>query len=110
MKKLSILALGLALVGCQENLTRSDLISPYAGDAIARNNSNQMVDPWPPYVGNTNIETSSKRQADAREAYRNKHAKSATPSYVPIDILAMQAAMAQSQGQAPVYAPPTPSN
>lgn len=43
-------AIGLALLslaGCSEYVTRSDLGSPFAGDAVARNKVVQMIDPWP---------------------------------------------------------------
>lgn len=77
MKKFNILAAAttaVLLTGCTEYLTRSDTLSVHSGDAVARNLSNQMVDPWPPYVENTDIETSGTRQADVRKIYRNKHA------------------------------------
>lgn len=43
-------ALGLTLVslaGCSEYMRRSELISPYGGDAVNGNKIVQMVDPWP---------------------------------------------------------------
>jgi hypothetical protein len=43
-------ALGLtlaSLAGCSEYLRRSELISPYGGDAVNGNKVVQMVDPWP---------------------------------------------------------------
>ncbi len=68
----SMIAL-LALGGCQQYLDRSDLISPYAGDAVARNASNQTIDPWPHYVYDTNILTDGERQAGAIRKYRKRH-------------------------------------
>ena len=69
MKKISALSLALLLAGCQENLVRSDFISPNAGDAVAVNASNQTIDPWPSYVYNTRIETSAERQSVAIKKY-----------------------------------------
>jgi len=43
-------ALGLTLIslaGCSEYVRRSELISPYSGDAVNGNKVVQMVDPWP---------------------------------------------------------------
>ena len=40
----------LALTGCQQYLTRSDKISPYAGDSMAANRALQVADPWTKYV------------------------------------------------------------
>ena len=69
----SALALGTILSGCQENLVRSDLVSPYSGNAVAINASNQTIDPWPVYVNDTRLLTSSERQAGALKKYRTKH-------------------------------------
>ena len=49
----SVFAMGTVLAGCQEYLVRSDLVSPYAGNAVATNASNQTIDPWPIYVNDT---------------------------------------------------------
>lgn len=69
MRKISILALIATLSGCQQYLVRSDFVDDSAGDAIARNNANQMVDPWNTYVYDTDIATSGERQAKARKKY-----------------------------------------
>jgi hypothetical protein len=86
MKKLGFLTIIALLSSCQESLLRTDRISPYAGDSLARNYSNQMVDPWPPYVYDTDIETSSERQAAVRMLYRTKYngKDSAGPAGVPL--------------------------
>lgn len=68
----SIMAL-FALGGCQNYLERTDLVSPYTGDAVARNTSNQTIDPWPRYVYDTNIRTDGERQAGAVRKYRKRH-------------------------------------
>jgi hypothetical protein len=70
----SLIAL-MALSGCQEYLTRSDLVSPYSGDAVARNASNQTIDPWPRYVYDTDLRTSGERQAGAIRKYNGAHDK-----------------------------------
>lgn len=64
-----VLASVLTLAGCQQYLVRSDLVNPYVGDAVARNASNQTIDPWPRYVYDTNIQTSSQRQNAALKKY-----------------------------------------
>ena len=54
-------ALGLAaclvLAGCNSysHMTRSDKISPAAGDAVYAARTMQTVDPWPEYVLDTDI-------------------------------------------------------
>jgi len=70
MKKTATLSLVLLLAGCQENLVRSDFISPHVGDAVAVNASNQTVDPWPRYVYDTSIQTDAERQAVAIRKYK----------------------------------------
>lgn len=67
------LAALLVLGGCQENLVRSDFISPHAGDAVAHNMAVQTIDPWPAHAYDTDIATSAKRQADARAKYEDRH-------------------------------------
>lgn len=83
MKKISALTLVLALTGCQENLARTDLISPYSGDAVAVNASNQTIDPWPSYVYNTDIQTSGERQAVAIKKYNTGPTEAATSGVSP---------------------------
>lgn len=77
MKNRLILSTGMialfALGGCQNYLDRSDLVNPYAGDAVARNASNQTIDPWPRYVYDTDIRTDGERQAGAIRKYRKRH-------------------------------------
>jgi len=85
LKMSSALALCMGLVGCQESLTRTDLVSPYAGDAVARNISAQTIDPWPSYVYDTNIPTSGERQAAVLKKYRTRHDEEpATPGALQI--------------------------
>lgn len=75
-----------ALSGCQQYLERRDLVSPYAGDAVARNASNQTIDPWPRYVYDTDIRTSSERQAGALKRYHtaNDAAPAASPGVIQL--------------------------
>lgn len=89
MRKLLMLSVSftalMALSGCQQYLTRSDTISPYSGDAVARNASNQTIDPWPSYVYNTDIRTSGERQGDAVERYNTIHTeKDAAPQLLQL--------------------------
>lgn len=75
----------MALSGCQQYLTRSDTISPYSGDAVARNMSNQTIDPWPRYVYDTKIETSGERQSGAIRRYNTVHEeKDAAPQLLQL--------------------------
>lgn len=90
MKKSIIQATAIAsltaLSGCQEYLVRSDLVSPYAGNAAAHNASIQTVDPWPRYVYDTDLETSGQRQAVAIKKYHagpeDENAAPSTPAVV----------------------------
>ena len=82
-KKLLTLASLVLLAGCQEYLTRSDMVSPYTGNATVTNQAQQTIDPWPRYVYDTELKTSGKRQADAIRNYQNAHEESqAVPTAV----------------------------
>ncbi len=75
------IALGTMLGGCSDiYYDRSETIALGAGDAIAANETTQMVDPWPRYSGNKNIAFNGERMQRAVECYRNNKV---TP---PIDI------------------------
>ncbi|MDX1716809.1 MAG: hypothetical protein R3287_07865 [Anderseniella sp.] len=60
----------LVLAGCNSysHMTRSDKISPAAGDAVYAARTMQTVDPWPEYVLDTDIamdgELAHKRATD----------------------------------------------
>ncbi len=69
MKKLFALSLLLTAGGCQEYIERTDFTNPNVGDAVARNASNQTIDPWPRYVYDTDIVTSGRRQDAAIKKY-----------------------------------------
>jgi hypothetical protein len=50
---------------------RYDGIMPGAGDAEAVNTATQMIDPWPPNVGNRHIPGDGERMANAVRRYRD---------------------------------------
>lgn len=93
---LAIGALGTMIGGCSQiYLDRRDAVGLGAGDAIAANQAVQVIDPWPPRSGNTNIVFSGQRMQAAAERYR-------TNTIVqPADPMAPQAVVA---------APPTSSS
>ena len=65
------LALGTALSGCSDiYYDRRETIALSAGDAIATNRIEQMVDPWPRYVENKNIAFNGERMQGAVDRYR----------------------------------------
>ncbi|MCB1387380.1 MAG: hypothetical protein KDJ80_15690 [Nitratireductor sp.] len=84
MKKTLALASLVLLAGCQEYLTRSELVSPYTGNATAANRTLQAADPWPRYVYNRNLKTSGQRQADAVTQVDTAHEEKAAAPLLPI--------------------------
>jgi hypothetical protein len=63
--------LGAILGGCSDTyLDGRDSISLGAGDAIAANEVEQTIDPWPAWSGNTNIAANGQRMQSAVEHYR----------------------------------------
>lgn len=92
---LAVGALGVTIGGCSQlYLDRRDTIALSAGDAIAANQAVQVIDPWPPHSGNTNIAFNGQRMQAAAERYRSGTVVQ------PVDPMAPQAA---------VTASPTPS-
>ena len=68
---LAVGALGATIGGCSQiYLDRRDSIALSAGDAIAANQAVQVIDPWPPRSGNTNIVFNGQRMQAAAERYR----------------------------------------
>ena len=68
---LALGALATTIGGCSQlYLDRRDAIALSAGDAIAANQAVQVIDPWPPRSGNTNIAFSGQRMQAAAERYR----------------------------------------
>ena len=64
-------ALGTMIGGCsQVYLDRRDAIALSAGDALAANEAVQVIDPWPPRSGNTNLVFNGQRMQSAAERYR----------------------------------------
>lgn len=93
---LAVGALGMTIGGCSQiYLDRRDSIALSAGDAIAANDAVQVIDPWPPRSGNTNLVFSGQRMQAAAERYRTNTVVQ------PVDPMAPQAAVA---------ATPTPSS
>jgi hypothetical protein len=65
------IALGLSLGGCSDlYFDRREPITLGAGDAIAANEAEQMVDPWPAQSGNRNIGFNGAKMQSAVERYR----------------------------------------
>ena len=63
----------------QEYTQRSEKITLSAGDAVEVNERVQMLDPWPPYVGDRRIPTDGQRMAGAVERSRNVSKIGQTP-------------------------------
>jgi hypothetical protein len=64
--------LGALLAGCSSDIyfDRRDTIALGAGDAVADNQVEQMVDPWPPNSSNRNLTFNGERMQRAVECYR----------------------------------------
>jgi hypothetical protein len=65
------IVLGTSLTGCSDQyLDRRDSIALGAGDAIEGNKVSEIVDPWPPGSGNTNIAFNGEKMQSAVQRYR----------------------------------------
>ena len=64
--------LGALLAGCSSDIyfDRRETVALGAGDAVAANQVEQMVDPWPPYSNNKNLTFNGERMQRAVECYR----------------------------------------
>ena len=63
--------LGTLLAGCSDiYFDRRETIALGAGDAVAANQVEQMVDPWPPNSNNKNLTFNGERMQRAVECYR----------------------------------------
>jgi hypothetical protein len=63
--------LGALLAGCSDvYFDRRETIALGAGDAVAANQVEQMVDPWPPNSSNKNLTFNGERMQRAVECYR----------------------------------------
>lgn len=78
--------LGSMLTSCSDlYYDRRDTIALSGGNAVAANEIAQMVDPWPPHSGNTNIATNGQKMQSAVERYRtNKVTPPANPTTLDI--------------------------
>lgn len=72
----AMLGITAALGGCANSpyLERSDLITPGAGDAVARNKAIHIINPRPRHAYRTHIHTDGERANNAMEAYRTPDA------------------------------------
>lgn len=65
------IVLGASLGGCSDiYYARRESIAPSLGNAIAANEAEQTVDPWPAQSGNRNIGFNGQRMQAAVERYR----------------------------------------
>jgi hypothetical protein len=65
------LLLGALLAGCSDvYFDRRDTIVLGGGDAVAANQVEQMVDPWPRYSNNKNLTFNGERMQRAVQCYR----------------------------------------
>jgi hypothetical protein len=63
--------LGALLAGCSDiYFDRRETIGLGAGDAVAANQVEQMVDPWPPHSNDKNLTFNGERMQRAVECYR----------------------------------------
>ncbi len=63
---------------------RSDTITVGAGNAKEVNAASQMLDPWPPHVGDRRIPANGPRMTKAIERYQDvKRLKEAAPTLAP---------------------------
>jgi hypothetical protein len=63
--------LGALLAGCSDvYFDRREAIALGAGDAVAANQVEQMIDPWPPHSSNKNLTFNGDRMQRAVECYR----------------------------------------
>ena len=64
--------LGALRAGCSSDIyfDRRETVALGAGDAVAANQVEQMVDPWPPYSNNKNLTFNGERMQRAVECYR----------------------------------------
>ncbi len=89
--------LGAMLTGCSDlYYDRRDTIALSGGNAVAANEVAQMVDPWPPHSGTTNIATNGQKMQSAVERYRTNKV---TPPVSPttLDIMNQQQAPPTAQ-------------
>ncbi|MBV9260216.1 MAG: hypothetical protein JO205_02480 [Pseudolabrys sp.] len=72
MRPTALAFAALALCGCTQGyLDRRDTIALSAGNAGQTNKVAHMVDPWPPYSGDTRLATNGQKMQSAVERYRD---------------------------------------
>jgi hypothetical protein len=97
--------LGTMLAGCSDlYYDRRDTIALSGGNAVAANEIAQMVDPWPPHSGNTNIATNGQKMQSAVERYRTNKV---TP---PVNPTTLDITNPQQATPAPTTTQPTAAN
>jgi hypothetical protein len=101
------LAFAGVLGGCSDiYYDRRETIALGADDHIAANRVEQMIDPWPVYVGDENIAFSGERMQAAVECYW-RNARPYVPIYPNTTALAQMAAQAAAPTTCPPVQPPT---
>jgi hypothetical protein len=105
------IGLGALVGGCSDiYYDRRETIALGAGDALATNQVEQMVDPWPRYSANKNLAFNGQRMQAAVERYRNNRVippVNATTSSVAYQQAQQAAASATNSTQTTTNAPAT---
>ena len=70
LKIVSAVLVAVPLAACAEHLERREFTSPSLGDAVARNQAIQIIDPWPPASRDVRIVHDGARLQRAVERYR----------------------------------------
>ncbi len=97
-----IVAAGTMLAGCSDiYFDRRETIALGADDHIAANSVAQMIDPWPPHVGNRNIAFNGQKMQSAVERYRTNKV------IPPVDTTGSSSGFQQEQAAAANAANPT---
>jgi hypothetical protein len=87
-----ILLAGAMLAGCSDiYFDRRETISFAADDGGATDRVSQMIDPWPRYVGNSNIAFNGEKMQGAVERYRTGRA------FPPVNVTTSSAAYQQAE-------------
>lgn len=93
----AVLLLGIVLGGCSDiYYDRRETIALGAKDAVASNEVEQTIDPWPRQSGNANLAFNGEKMQSAQERYRQNRV--ITPVNVTTSSTAYQAAQQQAAG------------
>ncbi len=105
-----ITVLGTMLAGCSDiYYDRRETIALGADDHIAADAVVQMIDPWPPHVGNRNIAFNGEKMQSAVERYRtNRVIPPVDTGASSAGYQAVQAAAAASATNQTMSAPAAP--